>query len=66
MAPSFLTGKSQTFALKRNHFGVEVKRDKELCQSDVVSLALFDGDCAGMLTNFPNFYFAIFMLLLMI
>jgi hypothetical protein len=37
---------------KEKPFGDEVKCDKELCQSDVVSLALFDGDCAGMLMIF--------------
>ncbi|KAK8455977.1 hypothetical protein SEVIR_4G253300v4 [Setaria viridis] len=31
---------------KEKPFGDEVKSDEELCESDVVSLALFDGDCA--------------------
>ena len=30
-------------------FGFEAACDQELCRSSVVSLALFDGDCAGML-----------------
>lgn len=51
---------------KEKPFGDEVKSDEELCESDVVSLALFDGDCAGMLTNIPNLYFVILLLLLMI
>ena len=46
---------------KEKPFGDEVKGGQELCRSSVVSLALFDGDCAGMLMKFPNLYFIIFV-----
>ena len=36
-------------SFKEKPFGDEAAHGQELCRSSVVSLALFDGDCAGML-----------------
>uniref|UniRef100_K3Y6J9 Uncharacterized protein n=1 Tax=Setaria italica TaxID=4555 RepID=K3Y6J9_SETIT len=42
-------------------FGDKIARDHEICRFSIVSIALFDGDCFGMLTMFSNLYLGILL-----